>query len=121
MERPLGSHRVAQVSAEVPRSTESSEVRGAFRLLAGGDLAAVSLSATLLVCAVFRLHPCRQASIFGRFRPGPVGLHAKRPPHHRSSEGRILASSRPAKTTNSSSAFAPRRISFGRIDRKSVV
>src|ERR671933_509497 len=33
---------------------------------------------------------------------------------HRSSEGRILASSRPAKTISSSSAYAPRRISFGR-------
>src|SRR5690348_15206070 len=33
----------------------------------------------------------------------------------RSSEGRILASSRPAKTSLTSSAFAPRRISFGRI------
>src|SRR5689334_8970672 len=38
-------------------------------------------------------------------------------PHqqHRSSEGRILAASRPAKTSRTSSAFAPRRISFGRI------
>ena len=34
---------------------------------------------------------------------------------HRSSEGRILAASRPAKTSRTSSAFAPRRISFGRI------
>src|ERR1041385_63353 len=33
----------------------------------------------------------------------------------RSSEGRILAASRPAKTSQSLSAFAPRRISFGRI------
>src|SRR5919107_4036001 len=38
-------------------------------------------------------------------------------PHqqHRSSEGRILAASRPAKTSRTSSAYAPRRISFGRI------
>src|ERR1700753_4407170 len=38
-------------------------------------------------------------------------------PHqqHRSSEGRILAASRPAKTSRTSSAFAPRRVSFGRI------
>jgi DNA-directed RNA polymerase subunit beta len=34
---------------------------------------------------------------------------------HRSSEGRILAASRPAKTSRTSSAYAPRRISFGRI------
>src|SRR5215467_6847887 len=33
----------------------------------------------------------------------------------RSSEGRILAASRPAKTSRTSSAFAPRRVSFGRI------
>src|SRR4030081_2956642 len=33
----------------------------------------------------------------------------------RSSEGRILAASRPAKTSHPSSAYAPRRISFGRI------
>src|SRR5688572_11974136 len=46
---------------------------------------------------------------------GSVGVHAKRPLHNRSSEGRILAASRPAKTSQSSSAFAPRRISFGRI------
>src|SRR3982751_2224317 len=38
-------------------------------------------------------------------------------PHqqHRSSEGRILAASRPAKTSRTSSAYAPRRVSFGRI------
>src|SRR5688572_12159456 len=46
---------------------------------------------------------------------GSVGVHAKRPLHNRSSEGRILAASRPAKTSRTSSAFAPRRISFGRI------
>src|SRR5690606_10193616 len=52
---------------------------------------------------------------------GPSGSRAcrsarKRPSHHRSSEGRILAASRPAKPSHSlSSAFAPRRISFGRI------
>src|SRR5262245_38903470 len=34
---------------------------------------------------------------------------------HRSLEGRILAASRPAKISRTSSAFAPRRISFGRI------
>ena len=34
---------------------------------------------------------------------------------HRSSEGRILAASRPAKTSRTSSAYAPRRVSFGRI------
>src|SRR3954466_4038555 len=53
---------------------------------------------------------------------GLVGVHANScipqlRPHqqHRSSEGRILAASRPAKTSRTSSAYAPRRISFGRI------
>src|SRR4051812_41958034 len=53
---------------------------------------------------------------------GLVGVHANScipqpQPHQqpRSSEGRILAASRPAKTSRTSSAYAPRRISFGRI------
>src|SRR4051812_25939906 len=53
---------------------------------------------------------------------GLVGVHANScipqlQPHqqHRSSEGRILAASRPAKTSRTSSAFPPRRISFARI------
>src|SRR3954449_8189595 len=53
---------------------------------------------------------------------GLVGVHAdscipQLQPHqqHRSSEGRILAASRPAKTSRTSSAYAPRRVSFGRI------
>src|SRR4051794_2155519 len=53
---------------------------------------------------------------------GFIGVHAdscipQLKPHqqHRSSEGRILAASRPAKTSRTSSAYAPRRVSFGRI------
>src|ERR1700749_559358 len=53
---------------------------------------------------------------------GFIGVHAdscipQLQPHqqHRSSEGRILAASRPAKTSRTSSAYAPRRVSFGRL------
>ncbi len=42
-------------------------------------------------------------------------MRAIRPLQHRSSEGRTLAASRPAKTSYTTSAFAPRRTSFGRI------
>src|SRR5260370_13090904 len=56
-------------------------------------------------------------SVFGRLTGASGNARATAVlPHHRSSEGRILAASRPAKTSRtSSSAFAPRRISFGRI------
>src|SRR5260370_30051716 len=56
-------------------------------------------------------------SVFGRLTGASGNARATAVlPHHRSSEGRILAASRPAKTSRtSSSAFAPRRISFGRL------
>ena len=88
---------------------------------------AVSRAATLLVCAAFCHEPCRNID------PDDfLGVHwsartqvtqtvaSAAQPHqqHRSSEGRILAASRPAKTSRTSSAYAPRRISFGRIDEQ---
>jgi hypothetical protein len=81
----------------------------------GEGLRARAVAATLLVCAAFRLISAayvRYRIVFGGDQSG-----CTRPGRSttRSSEGRILAASRPAKTSLSSSAYAPRRVSFGRI------
>src|ERR671915_931126 len=76
---------------------------------------AVSRSATLLVCAAFRLQPCPECPKLAVRIGSSRGARVTAVLQHRSSEGRILAASRPAKTSRTSSAFAPRRISFGRI------
>ena len=54
-------------------------------------------------------------SVYGYFWWGHWSARVPAVLQHRSSEGRILAASRPAKTSRTSSAFAPRRVSFGRI------
>src|SRR5262249_58352052 len=81
----------------------------------GGGLRSRCFAAPFLVCVAFRfnlrwfrpLSAVSNGDQSGCTRPGRS--------HNRSSEGRILAASRPAKTSHSSSAYAPRRVSFGRI------
>ena len=102
--------------SERPGRPRSTGARGHVpQTTCGVGWTAVSLSATLLVCAAFRLDPCSEMSVCGHFWWGHRSARVPAVLQHRSSEGRILAASRPAKTSRTSSAFAPRRVSFGRI------
>src|SRR5688572_15474860 len=108
----------AGATTESPRMPLTPQEAGsgwASRLTCGEGLHAVSRAATLLVCAAFRLDLCDVCPFVGVFRGDQSGCARPGRSTTRSSEGRILAASRPAKTSLSSSTFAPRRISFGRI------